>query len=140
MDEPENPDSKNPGEDAKSWYPRFKVPPMEPVTWRTEEQQAIFDRGRAEYCEMLGIYLLLFQALCTHHGFHRTCRIGKCRRSGRCCGRRPEDDWTFPLKPLIPPCVPLDAEVIEPLRDELRHAVKGGAAENRPEEGDGEDR
>jgi hypothetical protein len=46
-----------------------------------------------------------------------------CRRQGRCAGRRAEHDWSFPLRPVIPPCVPLDVEIVEKLRDEIREAT-----------------
>ncbi|WP_163270460.1 hypothetical protein [Chelativorans alearense] len=132
MDGPENPDERNPVEGAYNWYPLFKVPPMERSAWRTDEQWAIFERDRAEHYDKLGIYLRLFQALCATLGSHHTCRIGKCRRNRDCLGRRPEDDWSFPLKPLIPPCVPLDPEIIEPLRDEIRHELERMAGQRPP--------
>ncbi|GAA4127695.1 hypothetical protein ACFFTN_03660 [Aminobacter aganoensis] len=103
----------------KSWHPTFE-PRNFPRRAETDAQWACVLRDQREHAEAKGIYLGLFQLLAAHRGFVRTCPLRGCRRLGRCTGRRAEDDWSFPFRPFIPPCVPLDADLVEELRAEIR--------------------
>jgi hypothetical protein len=66
----------------------------------------------------------MFQALCTHWRNHETCKLKECVRKRRCSGRRDPYDWSFKFRPVVPPCVPLDYEVIEKYRNKIRAELK----------------
>jgi hypothetical protein len=66
------------------------------------------------------VKLYMFQALCTHWQNHLTCKLKSCARQRECSGRRDPYDWSVKFRPVVPPCVPLDYEVIEKYRIEIR--------------------
>ncbi|MBT1158310.1 hypothetical protein J1C56_22170 [Aminobacter anthyllidis] len=108
----------------KPWqHPVFRIPMMEREAGCTDAQWACVMRDQERHAEAKGIYLGLFQLLCSHLGHFRTCSRGACRRLGKCVGRRAEDDWSFAFRPLIPPCVPLEEEIVEAMRAEIRAEV-----------------
>jgi hypothetical protein len=53
---------------------------------------------------MYSVMLAVFQVVATAYGYHKTCNKPKCRRKGRCIGRRdlwrPKDDYPRVLFPL----------------------------------------
>ena len=104
------------------WHPTFKVRPFA-RTGQTDSQWAVVLSSLQRHAKAMGLYLGMFQQLAGHLGFHRTCRLPACRRKRRCTGRRAEDDWSFAFKPLIPPCVPLEKEIVEAMRAEIRAKV-----------------
>ncbi len=108
----------------KPWqHPVFRIPNMEREPWCTDAQWACVMRDQQRHAEVKGIYLGLFQLLCSHLGHFRKCPRGGCRRRGECVGRRAEDDWSFAFRPLIPPCVPLEEEIVEAMRAEIRAEI-----------------
>ncbi|CAI2931339.1 hypothetical protein [Aminobacter niigataensis] len=102
------------------WYPSFRINSFPREPWCTDAQWACVLRDQQEHAEAKGIYLGLFQLLAAHLGFVCKCPLRACRRLRKCTGRRAEDDWSFPFKPFIPPCVPLDVEIVEKMRAGIR--------------------
>lgn len=125
------------------WPPTFRVQTFARGD-QTDVQWACVLADQRRHAEAKGIYLGLFQQLATHQGFARACPLGRCRRLKTCSGRRAEDDWSFPFRPFIPPCVPLDVAVVEAMRAEIRAetarilarlaAREAASCQRRPEE------
>ncbi|MFC6490926.1 hypothetical protein, partial [Nitratireductor sp. GCM10026969] len=104
----------------------YACPPRGP-----DEPEASYARRREDaetYNESCGVYLGLFQDMLTYYGHHRTCRVRLCRRKRRCTGRRDPHDRALMLGIFVPPCIPLDDEVIAPLKAEVDSALKAYAA------------
>lgn len=115
--------------------PVFTLPIAPRAPGDTESQHAAYRRGVERHARALGVYLAFFQLLCTRLEFHRGCRRGACRRLKRCAGRNPQDDWSTPFRPVVPPCVGTDIEVIEAMRAEIRSEIAFQIARHgRPEE------
>lgn len=108
----------------KPWqHPVFAIPKREREPWRTDAQWACVVRDQERHAEAKGVYLGLFQLLCSHLGFCRQCPLRGCRRLKKCVGRRAEDDWSFAFRPFIPPCVPLEEGIVEAMRAEIRAEI-----------------
>lgn len=107
------------GPPEERWYPSFSINAF-PRRTETDAQWACVMRDQQDHAEAKGIYLGLFQLLAAHWGFVRHCPLARCKRLKKCTGRRAEDDWSFPFKPFIPPCVPLDVEIVEKMRAAIR--------------------
>ena len=101
-----------------SW-PRLNLYPAGRGPRETEEQYAIFRRGFERGINGHAIFLGLCQRLCTFLGNHRACPVGTCRRKGACAGIRDQTRYWLPLL-IYPPCIPLDREIIETFRDEIK--------------------
>ena len=119
---------------AKYIWPVFDMSPGEREPWRTDEQWASVVSGVERHARAMGVYLGFFQMLCTHRGRHRKCQLAGCRRLKRCTGRRAEDDTSGPFAPFVPPCVPLEAAVVEEMREEIRAEVRRIRANSRPKQ------
>lgn len=107
----------------KPWHPTFEVQKFA-RRGETDAQWACVLRDHERHAEAKGIYLGLFQLLAAHWGFVAKCPLPGCRRLKKCIGRRAEDDWSFPFRPFIPPCVPLEVEIVEKMRTEISAEVK----------------
>jgi hypothetical protein len=109
------------------WYGWFKKKSVR-EEWQNEAEfkaQLVCDRHNDGVC---GVTLYLFQSLCTHKKHHETCELKVCVRKRACSGRRDPYDWSFKFRPVVPPCVPLDLEVIEKYRKEILAGLKHHAA------------
>jgi hypothetical protein len=109
------------------WYGWFKKKSVR-AEWQNEAEfkvQLVYDRHNDGVC---GAKLYLFQLLCTHWKDHETCKLKICKRKRACSGRRDPNDWSRRLLPVIPPCVPLDDEVIEKYRKEILAGLKYNVA------------
>ncbi len=123
----------NLNEGEPGWYPTFTPAPIA-RTVETDAQWENVTFWREHHARAMGLYLRTFQTLCAHLGAPKTCRIGKCRRRRDCLGRRDPDDWSYPLAPLIPPCVPLKEEIFQPLREEIMRELQRRCASDEEEE------
>jgi hypothetical protein len=130
----QNKQSKDQKQPAKYAWPVFDMSPGEREPWRTDEQWASVVSGVERHARAMGVYLGFFQMLCTHRGHHRKCQLAGCRRLKRCTGRRAEDDTSGPFAPFVPPCVPLEAAIVEEMREEIRAEVRRIRANSRPEQ------
>lgn len=108
--------------DENPWHPTFTVARFARAG-QSDSQWAAVLRDQRRHAKAKGLYLGLFQQLAAHLGFHRTCPLPACRRRRDCIGRRAEDDWSFPFRPFIPPCVPLEVELVERMRAEIRAEI-----------------
>ncbi|MEW9838615.1 hypothetical protein ABUE29_25940, partial [Mesorhizobium sp. ZMM04-4] len=89
----------------------------------TDEQYAIYRRCFERFTCAHAVWLGLCQRICTGLGNHRACREGACRRNGVCAGVRDQTRYWLPLL-VYPPCVPLDREIMETYREEIKAEVR----------------
>jgi hypothetical protein len=116
-----------PGDDGESplanpkcpWHGWFKTPRKRESSQTDAQWEASLRAGRHSD-GVCGAKLYMFQALCTHWQNHLTCKLKSCARQRACSGRRDPNDWSVRFRPVVPPCVPLDDEVIEKYRIEIR--------------------
>ena len=97
-------------DEGETW-PRFKVRVEHRGPEMTDAQYEAIRRD-AEYCSRVyGVFLGMFQDVCSWVDNHETCPNGPCRRQRRCVGRRDEDMMCISIA-VYPPCIPLDLELI----------------------------
>jgi len=118
--------------------PVFHLSAGDREPWRTDEQWAALVRGIKRYARAMGVYLGLFQMLCTHRGLHRKCQLDGCRRLKRCAGRRAKDDRSGPFAPFVPPCVLPEEAIVEEMREAIRAEVRRVRANARRDHRRGE--
>ena len=109
-------------EPGEQW-PRFKLRLVPRAADETEAQYACYRRGAEAHARAYGVYLGLFQQLCTWVGNFTTCPHGECRRTSECCSRRDEDAMSMELA-VFPPCVPFDLDIIETYRVEIQREMR----------------
>ncbi len=124
-------------------FPPFKLRLSPRRPGETDDQYDCHRRTMESHTLAHSAYLWFMQELCTHVGNHRRCAHGLCRRAGRCVTRRDEDYHWLPLA-VFPPCIPMDPDIIETYRvevreemDRIRSRARGrgapGTARARPE-------
>jgi hypothetical protein len=99
--------------------PRFKLRLAPRRKGESEAQYAAYRRALERHFHAFGVYLKLMQLLCGALGNFRTCRQHQCRRKKACLARRDEDACTLDLA-VFPPCVPIDLDIMESYRQEVR--------------------
>lgn len=116
-------------------YPAFPVDHPDPFPGQSEESYRRDCLYREIHMATLGRHLALARKVCTILGHDAQCANRGCRRHRRCSGRRPPDHYGLGLGVIIPPCVPLEEERIEQIRDEIRamlwpEEISAGTAPN----------
>jgi hypothetical protein len=117
-------------EQPEAEWPRLNLYLAERSPHETDEQYALYRRDFERFTCTHAIWLDLCQQLCTHLGNHRTCAQGACRRNGACAGIRDQTRYWLPLL-VYPPCVPLDREIMETYREEIKAELNRWEAEGR---------
>lgn len=102
--------------------PRFKLRLQPRRRGRSEAQYAAYRRSLERHFHARGVYLKAVQLLCGALGNFRSCGQGACRREKACCARRDEDAFSIELA-MFPPCVPIDLDIIESYREEVRAEI-----------------
>lgn len=111
-------------------WPRFKLRLAPRGPGETEAQYACYRRDVEAHYLTHGVCLGLMQMLASHLGnFHR-CAEATCRRAGACVARRDEDRYAL-FFAIFPPCVPLDLDIIESYRTEVREELARWAADRK---------